>query len=174
MLNRRLASLALCLSLLFPALTPAHAASEASDLIERLNGTLIEVMRNSDRLGYSGRFETLAPVLVESFNFPAMARISLGKHWRSLDDAQKKEITQRFAQLSVATFATRFKAYSGQSFQVLGEEPQRNDSVLVRNQLTKRSGETVSLNYVLRRFDGRMRIIFFSTSIWTPSTASSP
>ena len=159
MLNRRLASLALCLGLLLPAIGPAQAASEASAIVERLNDTLIEVMQNAGRLGYKGRFDTLAPVLVESFNFPAMTRISLGKHWRTLDDAQKKEVTKIFARLSVATFASRFNGYSGESFRVLGEAEQRNEAILVRNELVQRSGKTVALNYILRPFDGRLRII---------------
>lgn len=158
MMNRRVACLALCLGMLLPTLSPAKA-SEASAIVERLNGTLIEVMQNADRLGYEGRFETLAPVLVEAFNFPAMARISLGKHWRSLDDAQKKQVTQAFARLSVATFAARFDGYGGESFRVTGESEQRSNSVLVKNQLVRRSGKAISLNYVLRPFDGRLRII---------------
>ncbi len=159
MLTRRFASLALCLGLLLPALGPAQAASEATAIVERLNSTLLEVMRDAGRLGYKGRFDKLAPVLVESFNFPAMTRISLGKHWRTLDDAQKKEMTKIFARLSVATFASRFNGYSGESFKVLGEAEQRNDAVLVRNQLVQRSGKAVALNYILRPFDGRLRII---------------
>ena len=159
MLKRRLARLALCFTLLLPAFAPAATASEASAIIERVNGTLIEVMRNADRLGYEGRFKTLAPVLSDAFNFPAMARISLGKHWRTLDDAQKKEMAQVFARLSVATFASRFDGFSGERFEVLGESEQRKNAVLVKNQLVKRSGKTVSLNYILRPFDGRLRII---------------
>lgn len=159
MLNRRLACLALGLGLLFPALGPAKAATEATAIVERLNDALIQVMRNADHLGYQGRYDTLAPVLKEAFNFPAMARISLGKHWRVLDDAQKKEMTQVFARLSVATFAARFDSFSGEVFKILGESEQRNDSVLVRNHLVQRSGKSVALNYVLRRFDDRLRII---------------
>ena len=159
MLQRRLAGLTLVLGLLLGTMAPAQAATEASAIVDRVNSTLIEVMRNADRLGYEGRFNTLSPVLVESFNFAAMARISVGKHWRSLNDEQKKEMVQAFARLSVATFASRFNAYSGEAFEILGEAEQRNDAMLVQNQLIKRSGERVSLNYILRRFDGEWRII---------------
>lgn len=163
MVPRRLAGLALCLGLLAPALvpatTPARAATEATAIVERLNGALLEVMRNADRLGYQGRFDTLAPVLVETFNFPAMAQISLGRHWGNLDDAQKKQMAQVFARLSVATFAARFDSFGGEVFQVLGEVEQRNKTILVKNRLVKRSGDAVSLNYVLRPFGGELRII---------------
>ena len=159
MLHTRLAGLALCFCLLLALPGPSQAATEASAVVDRVNSTLIEVMRNADRLGYEGRFKALSPVLVDSFNFPAMAKISVGKHWRSLNDAQKKEMIQAFARLSVATFASRFNAYSGESFQILGESEQRNDSILVQNQLIKRDGERISLNYILRRFDDRLRII---------------
>ncbi|MCG8355633.1 MAG: ABC transporter substrate-binding protein, partial [Kiloniellales bacterium] len=137
----------------------ARASADAKDTVERLNATLLQVMQQADQLGYQGRYETLAPVLTESFNFPVMARISLGKHWRNLSNEQKRELTQVFARLSVATFASRFDGYSGERFQVRGEEPRRKGTMLVDNVLIKTSGETIPINYAVREFDGTWRIV---------------
>ncbi len=153
-------SIYLCLLLgLFVVGTPAAAQASASATVERVNATLIQVMQNADRLGYQGRYETLAPVLADSFNFPVMARISIGKHWKSLSAEQKKQFTQAFARLSVATFAYRFNGYGGEQFQVRGEKNRRKDTIVVDNVLLPSSGEAVGLNYVVRQFNGRWRII---------------
>ena len=165
MLRRKL-SLAVLLAVLTPAIAlasatiaPARAAGEASAVVERLNATLLQVMQNADELGYRGRYETLAPVLADVFNFPLMASTSVGsKHWRSLETEQKKELTQAFGRLSVATFASRFDGYGGEQFRISGER-ELGKNILVLNELVKQSGEAISINYVVRNFDGRHRIV---------------
>lgn len=137
----------------------ADANVDPSTLVDRLNGTLLQVMQHADQLGYEGRYETLAPVLVDAFNFPAMARISVGKHWDELSQEQKKELTQIFARLSVATFAARFDGYGGEQFRITGQRDQRRNTILVENELVKTSGDTVPINYLVRQFDGGWRII---------------
>lgn len=137
----------------------ADANVDPSALVDRLNGTLINVMQKSDELGYNGRYETLAPILVDSFNFPAMARISVGKHWNSLSQEQKKELSQIFARLSVATFAARFDGYGGEQFRITGKRDQKRNTVLVENELVKTSGDSIPINYLVREFDGDWRII---------------
>jgi len=137
----------------------ASAQASPSATVERLNTTLLQVMQQAGTLGYEGRYNTLAPVLTETFNFPVMARISVGKHWDSMSQEQKQEFVNIFARLSVATFASRFDGYGGEYFKITGEADQRKNTVLVSNQLVKQSGETVSLNYIVRQFDNTWRII---------------
>ena len=137
----------------------AQAQGSPTDLVARLNNTLLKVMQGADSLGYQGRYETLAPVLAQSFDFPLMARVALGKHWKELDKTQRAQVVNSFGRLSVATFAARFDGYGGETFQITGEKQQRKNTVLVKNQLVKSNGERVSLNYLVRRVEGAWRII---------------
>lgn len=156
---RRFLSLVVILVAVGAVSAPSQANDSASDAVQRLNATLLEVMQNADTLGFQGRYETLAPVLVEVFNFPVMASKSVGtRQWRGLDTDQKKELTQAFGRLSVATFASRFDGWGGEQFQVSGERELGKD-ILVFNELVKQSGEAISINYVVRNFEGRHRII---------------
>ena len=59
----------------------AAADGEPRSVIEGLNAALLESMRNADRLGYAGRYQALEPVLRQSFDFPFMARLSIGRAW---------------------------------------------------------------------------------------------
>lgn len=137
----------------------AQANATATATVERLNETLLQVMQEAQALGYAGRYDTLAPVLEESFDFALMARVAVGRHWRALDDAQKSELVDSFSRLSIATFAARFNGYSGEAFQVNGEATQRKNTVLVSNNLVKSSGETIPIDYLLREIKGQWRII---------------
>ncbi len=137
--------------------SPSSAADEApaKAVIENLNRTLIEVMRNAEALGYQGRYARLAPVLEETFNFPVMARISVGRFWSKLSDSERTAFLDTFKRESIATFAARFDGYGGERFEVTGEDQAPRNSVLVRNQLVKGDGEVVPLNYLMRRYGAR-------------------
>lgn len=138
---------------------PASAQASASDVVERLNDTLLEVMQGADNLGYQGRYEKLAPVLTDSFDFGLMARVALGKHWKGLDQAQQALAVESFGRLSVATFAARFSGYGGEVFEVTGEKTQRKNTMLVKNRLLKRDGDFIPINYLVRLEDGEWRIV---------------
>ncbi len=126
------------------------AGPAPSEVVERLNVALIEVMRKADALGFQGRYERLAPVLSAAFDFPLMARISAGKHWRTLDEDLRGRFVAAFGKSSIATFAARFDGYGGERFEVQGEEPGRRKTVLVRNRLIKSDGEAVAIDYLFK------------------------
>ncbi len=149
----------LVLRLCWP-LPPAAAAEEApGDIVGRLNAVLMEVMQQADELGFSGRYDRLAPVLREAFNFSLMARISVGRHWRKLENSDRDRLVDAFGRMSIATFAARFDGYSGERFEVLGEKPAPRKAILVRNRLIKSDGEAVEINYLLKTAEGRWRVV---------------
>ncbi len=130
-----------------------------TEIVERLNVALIEVMQGAEALGFQGRYQRLAPVLSATFDFPLMARISASRHWRALDEVLRGRYLTAFGNISVATYAARFDGYSGERFEVLGAEPARRKSVLVRNHLVKNNGETVAIDYLLKATEGRWRVV---------------
>ena len=146
---RLAASLLLCV-VVFGAGAVRAAGPAPSEVVERLNAALIEVMREADALGFQGRYERLAPVLSAAFDFPLMARISAGKHWRTLDEVLRGRFVAAVGKSSIATFAARFDGYGGERFEVLGEQPGRRETVLVRNRLIKSDGEAVAIDYLFK------------------------
>ncbi len=153
-----LAALALCLWL---PLSAAPAGQNAGATVERLNAALIGVMQQAETLGYQGRYDRLAPDLEAVFDFPAMARAALGRHWRAASAEEKTAFTEAFTAFSIAVFADRFDGYSGERFEVTGEQPARRGTVLVRNQLVKTDGEIIAIDYLARpdQADGGWRLI---------------
>ncbi len=163
MASRRLAVLLLlCVTGSGVGLGPnaARAAEPTpSAIVERLNAVLIEVMQGAEALGFQGRYARLAPVLSATFDFPLMARISAGRHWRALDQATRGRFVEAFGKVSVATYAARFDGYGGERFEVLGEAPGRRETVLVRNHLVRTGGDAVAIDYLLKATEGRWRVV---------------
>jgi phospholipid transport system substrate-binding protein len=135
------------------------SAASPTELIQRLNATFIGVMRDAATLGYEGRYETLAPALVAAYDFPEMTRVSSGRYWRELTDAQKQQLVETFTAYSLATYAARFNGFGGERFEVLGEAPAPADSVRVNNQIVQANGEPIRIDYLLHQQQGQWRII---------------
>jgi phospholipid transport system substrate-binding protein len=143
----------------FAVLTTQQAfAADAKTTIDGFDSVLLDVMKNADKLGYKGRYDKLAPVITKTYDLPLMARISVGPEWSTLTPDQQGKITESFKSLSIATFASRFDGYGGESFQITGESPANTDDI-VDTKMLRPNDDAVDLNYRLRKTGDDWRII---------------
>jgi phospholipid transport system substrate-binding protein len=142
-------------------LVGAGGASAASpkDLIQTLNATFIDVMKNAATLGYDGRYAALEPVLTDTYDFPEMTRVSSGRYWRELTEAQRQQLIETFKEYSLATYAARFDGFGGERFEVLGEDPAPANSIRVNNQIVQANGQPIRIDYLLRPHGSEWRIV---------------
>ena len=127
------------------------AAATADEPVRRLNEVLLEAMKNADQLGYRGRFDLLAPVLREVFNFGGMAKFAVGQSWDGFDAEAQQALVDAFTRLSIAEYANRFDGFSGERFEVGNVVEGRRGLVLVMNSIFKSDGEEIEINYLLHR-----------------------
>ena len=132
-----------------PITTPAKNLS-ASDAVTNFYTQLVAVMKQGEQLGFAGRFKKLDPALHQVFNLPLMARLSVGLVWNHATQAEQNQITQAFSTFSVATYASRFTHYNGEQFIVVDEKPVV-DGTLVETVLKPKTGDSVSLNYLMQQ-----------------------
>jgi phospholipid transport system substrate-binding protein len=151
------------LGLLLVALTPFSAAAdpveEARKTVDKLNGALVEVMKNAKTLGYQGRYKKLEPVVKESFEFEAVSQIALGGHWKKLDTQQKKAFIGKLTDLSIATYAAQFNGYAGESFKFDSGQPSKNGRVLLRYFLNAPNEKPIKFEYDVSQLGGEWEII---------------
>ncbi|RDD63722.1 ABC transporter substrate-binding protein [Ferruginivarius sediminum] len=156
-------ALALALALALASTTDPVRAQDAqtspSAPVERLTATLLEAMKNADTLGFEGRLDKLSEVMPDVFNFELMARLSAGRHWRELSEAEQQSFVEQFGRMSTATFAARFDGYSGQSFEVLAPRDGPRGTKLVPTRIVKPAGDSVSIDYLVRQFDNSWRVV---------------
>lgn len=152
---------AFVLILAFPGASRAEADPKAAEaVIEDLSNNLIFVMKNAKNLGYRGRYRKLEPILSNAYNFDLMSKSSVGRrNWESFTPEQQKQFQDLFKRMSVSTYASRFKGYSGQDFEVLGHQKSSSGDLVVQSKLNNPDGDPVDLNYRMRDFDGEWRII---------------
>ena len=137
----------------------AWAGLSPTAVIERLHQSLIETMKDAQKLGIGGRYNQLQPILEKSFDFERMIAIAAGSYWTSADEAQRRRLLDAFTELSITTYAARFNAFSGESFDMLGQRQGPRDTTLVDTRLNRTDGPPVPITYVMAERDGEWRII---------------
>lgn len=128
-------------------------------VIERLHQSLIETMKDAQKLGIGGRYKQLQPILEKSFDFERMIAIAAGSYWTSADEAQRRRLLDAFTELSITTYAARFNGFSGESFEMLGQRQGPRDTTLVDTRLNRTDGPPVPITYVMAERDGEWRIV---------------
>src|SRR3546814_3169358 len=83
----------------------------------------------------------MATEMTETFDFPAMAKVDMGGKWTAIGTDHEEAFTAAFTEYSIGVYANRFDGYSGETFEVVGEQPARRGTVLVQNRIVKSDGE---------------------------------
>lgn len=135
-------------------------AGSARDVVAKLDSALIDVMKNAKALGYQGRVDVLTPVVLDTHDFDAIAKLAVGKHWKTLNEQEQADLVKKLADYSIATYAAQFDSYSGEEFKYEAEEAPKGERVMLRYTLTASGGEPDhKFEYIMNQTDGRWRII---------------
>lgn len=142
---------------------PGHANAADADpaivSIRTFYDALLAAMKQADQLGVRGRYDKLAPVIRSTFDLAAMTRIAVGPEWTAIPPEQQTALLDHFARMTIATYASRFDGWSGQSFEVDPEILSRNTGRIVRTKLLRPKEEPVTLNYLMRGAGDSWKIV---------------
>jgi phospholipid transport system substrate-binding protein len=154
-----LSAAALALLLGAAPLVRAADADPAIGQVEGLDSALLAAMKEGPSLGVKGRYRKLQPAVERAFNMPAMAQFTVGTAWAKFSDAEKAAVIAAFTRYSVASYASNFDSYSGQSFTVDPKVDERGPDKLVRTKLVVSNHAPVDIVYRMRAVGGTWKII---------------
>lgn len=141
-----------CLAVVVALLPSAAGAATPSALIESFHQTLLAVMRSAAQTKAAERYEQLKGPVDAAFNLPFMIQIAAGQKWRGASEEEKARLTEAFKRVSAATYAARFDGFSGERFEILGEQDGPSGSRLVQTQIVRPGKDAVPITYVVRKF----------------------
>lgn len=130
------------------------ALSAPAATIEGFYATLLAVMKEGRGVPFDQRYAQLQPAILRAFNLPLMTRIAVGPDWAQFTPDQQQRLVAAFTRYTVATYANRFDAYSGERFQVAPEPLANPNGMLVETRLVPADGSAVSLDYLMRQGAG--------------------
>jgi phospholipid transport system substrate-binding protein len=142
-----------------PAGVGAGRLQNPEAVVESLHGVLIECMKGDCGPDIDGRYQRIVAQLDETFDLAFMARVAVGKTWRTLSPEEQALYYDLSRRLSAFNYASNFNSYAGQHFATLGEEPAARGTILVKTEFVQPSDDNVRFDYRLRQVEGRWRII---------------
>ncbi len=141
------------------ALPAAAQEDPARAVVERFQQNLLAVMKEAKSLGVKGRYERLEPKIEEAFHLSLMIRVATGSFWKKATEAQRSGLLAAFKHMSVSTYANQFDGYSGQVFEIVGQRPGPQTTVLVKTTIVSPGDSPAKLTYVVKEFQGQWRIV---------------
>jgi phospholipid transport system substrate-binding protein len=167
-------SFAVAASLTFLSPAVRAASPGPTDVIRQFYVQLQDVMQHATTLGARGRYQKLEPIVLRMFDVPYMARLSIGPSWAKLAVDQKRRVAQAYGRYLTALYATRFDGYSGERFEVLGEQ-QIKHATMIKTRIVKSNGEPVSINFMMHDNDSawQARDVYLDSAISEVATRRS-
>jgi phospholipid transport system substrate-binding protein len=99
----------------------------------------------------------LREVVYPKFDFPEMAKRSLGSHWQRRSPEEQKEFVRLFTDLIEGAYMTNLDGYQGEKV-VIGGEKQDKDFAEVSTKIITKKGEEIAVNYKLRQAGSEWKI----------------
>ncbi len=130
----------------------------AEKVITTLHTQLLVAMKLPKNTPPLERIELIAPTINSNFDFSTIARIIMDKSWDALPKENKKTFVAVLRKLSVATYASHFSKFTGESFVVIKVQNKKKLTI-VDTQLVPLEGLPVSLKYLLKKNNNKWQII---------------
>lgn len=141
--------------------TPAAADDLALDPVHQLIAGLLQIMKaGSAGASFSSRYDTLAPVINQTFDLTAILRESVGPAtFDSTPPDQKQALMAAFQRYTISSYVSSFDEFNGQRFVINPETRSVGDEEVVETQIIPTSGDTHVLSYVMRQTPAGWRIV---------------
>lgn len=99
------------------------------------------------------RRQAIRNISNQIFDWPEMAKRSLGRHWQGRTEAEHREFVTLFRDLLERSYISTIERYSGEEITYLGDSVE-SDQATVRTKLITKTKQEVPLDYrMLRRGD---------------------
>lgn len=141
------------------AVAAEPAAGAPGEVVAKLNAALVEVMKDAKTLGFQGRYDVLAPVMLATHDFESISKLAVGKHWKTLDEGQRSTLVKKLIEFSIANYAAQFDSYNGEEFVYQSEQPAKNERVTVQYVLKAKDEPEHKFAYTMQQVDGEWRIV---------------
>jgi phospholipid transport system substrate-binding protein len=150
------------LLVLLPALAQAQTA--APDVLVKTITDEVTAMIKKDKDIQGGDTKKAAELIenkiVPHFNFTRMARLAMGRNWRSATPEQQKELASEFKTLLVRTYATALTNYRDQQIDYKPLRAKADDKEVTVKSDVKPSGSSqpVAIDYEMEKTDNGWKI----------------
>jgi phospholipid transport system substrate-binding protein len=103
------------------------------------------------------RRQQIRQVIASRFDFPEMAKRSLGSNWQKGSSEEQQQFVELFTELLERSYADQIESYDGEKI-IYGRENVSQDHADVDTKIVTKKGEQISVNYKLRSAGGDWKV----------------
>lgn len=148
---------------LFSFLTWVHIShaetncETAKTFMSDMGENVISLLTNQS-ISDKERADQFRTILETQFNLKAIGKFVLGRYWKQASDKEKQTFLSLFKETTVATYATRFKDYTSEKFEIRGCQVEPDGGVVVSSQIMRPNGQAIPINWKIFEKKGEMRV----------------
>jgi len=130
----------------------AVSAEAAQQMIESVGVEVLAVLRDP-ALDNQQKFDRLVALLDGPIDLQIIARLILGRHWRSASEAQQAEYLALFRAFALDNLASRLHVYDGQDFEIVGAQVVNERDAVVATRVTGGGRPPLKVDWRVRERD---------------------
>ena len=130
---------------------------KAETFMSNIGSTVIRLLTDKS-ISDQERAHNFQRILETSFDVNAIGKFVLGRYWNQASDAEKQKFLTLFKATTVANYATRFKDYTSEKFEIIGSRPESDGGVTVLSRIVRTKGPAISIDWKIFETKGEMRI----------------
>jgi phospholipid transport system substrate-binding protein len=136
----------------------AHAR-EATEQLRATIDAFVAILNSTPvaELRTTGLPENARKLVFARFDFSEMARLSLGRHWKSLSQAEQGEFVDGFTDRLLVSFGKTVRSSNGDKIHFKGEV-QEGGQVKLETRVADGTAEGLPVDYRLHDIDGQWKV----------------
>ena len=142
------------------ALAPrAEANTGPEGFINSIGEQVLDILRQDDKSD-AEKLDALKNLLDSHTDLDLIARLVLGRHWRTASEEERRDYVSLFRQILMNTMAERLGDYDGQTFEITGSSELNERDTAVQTRILRNSGAPpLRVDWRVRESNGSFAII---------------
>lgn len=129
------------------------------EVVDKLQNEIIEIMKVGQEVGFNGRYDRFYPIITSTHRLETIARLTVGRYWGEQTDATREDFVDHFTRYIVSSYASKFKKYKGEFFEMTGARELKPGQVLVESDLHLVDDDPVRFRFILSNATGEWLIV---------------
>jgi len=131
--------------------------AEAETFMSDIGKKVIDLLTDKSISDHE-RADQFRDILETKFNVKAIGKFVLGRYWKQASPEERERFLNLFKETTVASYATRFKEYTSERFEILGSRPEPDGGITVFTQIIRPNASPITIDWKIFEKNNEIRI----------------
>jgi phospholipid transport system substrate-binding protein len=142
-----------------PAAARAANPEVAVTFVTELTTEAINILRQAEANDIEEQKDMFRDILHQGFDFNAIGRLILGRHWRTASKEQRADYLRLFPEYVLRTYSSMLGGYTDERFEIGRAKPVGKADMMVDSRIVGLEGPPVVVNWRVRVINEQYKVI---------------